>query len=200
MSTKKSVSRISSILFVLAFMLALTFSALNVTPAQAAGIRYAKPGGTGDCSSWANACTLQTALTGATSGDEIWVATGTHKPTTNVTNRSATFQLKSGVALYGGFAGTETARSQRNPATNVTILSGDIDNNDSQTPIITDLATVTGNTTNSYHVVTGATGAPLDGFTITAGNANGADIYSSGSGGGMFNVLAVVTNMTFDKS
>ena len=55
---------------------------------------------------------------------------------------------------------------------NVTILSGDIDNNDSQTPIITDLATVTGNTTNSYHVVTGATGATLDGFTITAGNAN----------------------------
>ena len=68
-----------------------------------------------------------------------------------------------------------TARGQRNPATNVTILSGDIDNNDSQTPIITDLATVTGNTTNSYHVVKGAhTNATLDGFTITAGNANDA--------------------------
>ncbi len=90
------------------------------------------------------------------------------------TDRSATFQLKNGVAVYGGFAGTETARNQRNPAANVTILSGDIDNNDSQTPIITDLTTVTGNTTNSYHVVTGATGATLDGFTITAGNANGA--------------------------
>ncbi len=77
------------------------------------------------------------------------------------------------MALYGGFAGTETARSQRNPAANLTILSGDIDNNDSQTPIITDLTTVTGNDTNSYHVVTGATGATLDGFTITAGNANG---------------------------
>ena len=41
-------------------------------------------------------------------------------------------------------------------------------------PVITDLNTVTGNTTNSYHVVTGATGATLDGFTITAGNANGS--------------------------
>ena len=88
------------------------------------------------------------------------------------------------MAVYGGFAGTETARSQRNPAANVTILSGDIDNNDSQTPIITD-SHVTGNTTNSYHVVTGATGATLDGFTITAGNANGTS--PNDSGGGMYN-------------
>ena len=126
--------------------------------------------------SWANACTLQTALTSAVSGDEIWVAAGTYKPTTG-TDRSATFQLKNGVAIYGGFAGTETARDQRNPVANLTILSGDIDNNDSQTPIITDLTTVTGNTTNSYHVVTGATGATLDGFTITAGNANVNDVF-----------------------
>ena len=171
MFAKKSISRIFSVLFVIVFMLAVT----PLQAAHAAGVRYAKPAasGTGDCSSWANACTLQTALTGAVSGDEIWVAAGTHKPTTG-TDRTATFQLKNGVAVYGGFAGTETARGQRNPAANLTILSGDIDNNDSQTPIITDLTTVTGNTTNSYHVVTGATGATLDGFTITAGNANGS--------------------------
>jgi predicted outer membrane repeat protein len=152
--------------------------------------------GTGNCQSWANACTLQTALTGATSGDEIWVAAGTYKPTTG-TDRTATFQLKDGVALYGGFAGTETARDQRNPVANVTILSGDIDNNDSQTPIITDLTTVTGNTTNSYHVVTGATSATLDGFTITAGYANGASPYDSGAG--MFNSSSSPTlaNVTF---
>jgi predicted outer membrane repeat protein len=63
---------------------------------------------------------------------------------------------------------------------------------DSQQPVITDLTTITGNTANSYHVVTGAvdaTGATLDGFTITAGNANGADpyIYCPDCGGGMFN-------------
>lgn len=58
-------------------------------------------------------------------------------------------------------------------------------NRNSQTPIITNLATVTGNTTNSYHVVTGATGATLDGFTITAGNANGSS--TSSYGGGMYN-------------
>ncbi len=189
MSTKKSVFRMFSVLLALALMV----SALGVTPAHAAGIRYATPGGTGDCSSWATACTLQTALTGATSGDEIWAAAGTYKPTTG-TDRTATFQLINGVALYGGFAGTETARDQRNPSSNVTILSGDIDNNDSQTPIITNLTTVTGNTTNSYHVVTGATGVTLDGFTITAGNANG-DYYLNHWGGGMYNESSSPTLM-----
>jgi predicted outer membrane repeat protein len=185
------------IIFLILFVLA--FIALGVTPAHAAGIRYAKPAasGNGDCLSWANACTLQTALTGATSGDEVWATAGAHKPTTD-TNRSATFQLNSSVALYGGFAGTETSRSQRNPVTSLTILSGDIDNNDSQQPVITNLTTVTGNTTNSYHVVTGAvdaTGATLDGFTITAGNADGIDpdIYCPDCGGGMFNDFSNLT-------
>ena len=171
-------------------LLTLLLSTLGVTPAHAAGIHYAKPTatGTGDCSSWANACTLQTALAGAVSGDEIWVAAGTHKPTTGA-DRSATFQLKDGVAVYGGFAGTETARDQHNPTANLTILSGDIDNNDSQIPVITSIDTVTGNTTNSYHVVTGANDATLDGFTITAGSANLGDYNScpgTACGGGMF--------------
>ena len=162
-------------------------------------VYHVKPvaSGTGTCSSWADACPLQSALGLTISGDEIWVTAGTYKPTTDPTNRKdATFQLKSGVALYGGFAGTETARGQRNTAVNVTILSGDIDNNDSQTPIITDLATVTGNTTNSCHVVTGAAGATLDGFTITAAYA---DQWAHDSGGGMYNSSSspTLTNVTF---
>ena len=189
MSTKKSISRVYSILFILVFMLVLTFSALDVTPAHAAGVRYAKPttNGTGDCSSWANACTLQTALTGALSGDEIWAAAGTFKPTTG-TVRSATFQLKNGVALYGGFAGTETTRTQRNPAANVTTLSGDI-------------GTAGDNSDNSFHVVTGATGATLDGFTITAGN-NANVTYPNARGGGMYNYSSspTLTNVTFSSN
>jgi len=34
--------------------------------------------GTEDCSSWADACGLQTALSRAASGNEIWVAAGTY--------------------------------------------------------------------------------------------------------------------------
>jgi hypothetical protein len=114
-----------------------------------------------------------------------WVMEGTHKPATVGTDREATFQLKNGVAVHGGFAGTETRRTQRHPATHVTILSGDIDGNDSQKPIISNLATVTGNGPNSYHVLTGVTGATLDGFTITAGFAGGAS--PGDCGGDMYN-------------
>ena len=115
MSTKKSISRIFSILFILAFMLV----SAPLQAAHAAGVRYVKPGSAGDCSGWVNACDLQTALTGAVSGDQILVAAGMYKPTTDPTDRTATFQLKSGVALYGGFAGTETSLDQRNPATKI---------------------------------------------------------------------------------
>jgi hypothetical protein len=74
--------------------------------------RAAPAGATsGACgSAWGTACGLQHALNDiAVSGDELWVAAGTYKPTTG-SDRSATFQLKAGVALYGGFAGTETLR------------------------------------------------------------------------------------------
>jgi hypothetical protein len=177
-------------------MIVLFGGTLNVGPANAAAVHYVTPDGTGDCSSWANTCTLQTALTYAGNGDQIWAVAGTYKPSMG-TNREATFQLKSGVALYGGFVGAETERNQRDPTLNLTILSGDIDNNDSQMPIITDIATVTGNTTNSYHVVTGATDAILDGFIITAGNAN--DISGSNAGGGQYNNSSnpVLTNVIF---
>jgi hypothetical protein len=186
-------------LFSILILLTLLVGALGITPVRAAGIFYVTPSGTGNCSSWADACILQTALTGAGSGDEIWVAAGVYKPTTDPANRVANFHLKSGLAAYGGFTGTETIRDQRNPAINITILSGDIDNNDSQTPIIADLTTVTGNTTNSYHVVVGAANATLDGFTITAGNANDS-ASPNNAGSGMYNYSSdslALTNITF---
>lgn len=96
-----------------------------------------------NCSSWTDACDLQTALIKATAGDEIWVAAGTYRPTARnhpADPRSATFVVKPGVALYGGFAGTETGREQRDWQADPTILSGDIG--------------VEGDASdNSYHVV-----------------------------------------------
>ncbi|MCP4966748.1 MAG: hypothetical protein GY926_16165, partial [bacterium] len=112
-----------------------------------------------DGSSWTAAFPeLFDALAVANSGDEIWVASGTYYPTAGV-DRSVSLTLVSGVSVYGGFDATETERSARDHATNVTILSGDIDQNG-----VRDFA-------NSYHVLRGADGAILDGFTITKGNA-----------------------------
>src|SRR5687768_4518066 len=111
----------------LALVLMVVFSLPAVTPAGAAGTMYVVPGGltTGSCASWANACDLQYALGVASSGSDLWVKKGTYRPTSS-TNRTVSFVLKNGVALYGGFAGTETLLTQRKPATNITILSGDI--------------------------------------------------------------------------
>ena len=48
-------------------------------------VRYVRPGASGDCSSWVNACDLQTALRVAEPGDEIWVQEGLYKPTSGIT-------------------------------------------------------------------------------------------------------------------
>ena len=59
----------------------------------------------------------------------------------------ASFELSvNGLAVYGGFAGGETDLSQRDIASNVTVLSGDLAANDGP-----DFAN---NDENSYHVVT----------------------------------------------
>jgi predicted outer membrane repeat protein len=129
-------------------------------------------GGSNNGTSWTDAYTsLQDALAAAQSGDKIWVAGGTYKPTTG-TDRTATFTLKNNVEIYGGFAGTETSFSQRNVSTNVTTLSGDI-------------GTVNNTADNVYHVVTSnspANTAVLDGFTISGGNANGSTNQNIGGG------------------
>ncbi len=123
--------------------------------------------------SWANPCDLQYALnTLAGANSELWVKQGVYLPGNN---RTSTFQLKNGVAVYGGFAGTETSRSQRNadPATNNTILSGDIGTPGATADNVYTVVTVLGNLSNTFL---------LDGFTISGGNSNGG----SGHGGGIF--------------
>jgi len=156
-------------------MLAMGLLCALLTCSRAgAAILYVNAAATGgDGSSWTNAWTsLQPALAAAISADEIWVASGTYKPT-DTTNRGFSFALKNGVGVYGGFLGIETSRSQRDPAINVTTLSGDI-------------GTPGSSADNSYHVVTAdstVTGsAVLDGFTIVGGNATGATPNDRGAG------------------
>ncbi len=84
-----------------------------------------------DGSNWENAfADLQDALFVAESGDEVWVAVGTYRPDRGMGDRLATFRLVSGVGLYGGFAGWEECREERNWVVNETILSGDLNGDD----------------------------------------------------------------------
>src|SRR5205823_3285267 len=130
---------------------------------------------------------LQSALFFAVSGDTIKVAQGTYKPTTD-SNRSISFQLVSGVAVLGGFAGSQSGTPDaRDISQYPTILSGDI-------------GTIGELGDNSNHVVDAsntASTALLDGFTITLGNVFGS--YTSASGGGLYNHFgaATISNCTF---
>jgi ELWxxDGT repeat protein len=146
--------------------------------------------GANNGSSWTDAYTdLQTALAAASSGDEIWVAAGTYKPTDGI-DRTISFVLKNDVAIYGGFDGTETLRTQRDPVANVSILSGDIG--------VIDITA-----DNSYHVVVGSdtdSTTILDGFTITGGNASENDAsFPNNVGGGLYNSSGdpTLTNLVF---
>ena len=158
----------------------------------------AETGDGSDGLSWTTAFTkLEDALPTNAGPLEIWVAAGVYTPGTFPYH---SFILKPGVRLYGGFDTDDVVFSDRDWEANVTVLSGDIDGNDisGDNGIVTNPSKIKGN--NSYHIVfaDGSSGAPmtgstvLDGFTITAGQANsmsdpnksGAGLYCSGSGAG----------------
>lgn len=133
--------------------------------------------------SWSNSVrNIQTAISRATNGDQIWVTKGTYYPDEGQgqmnDDRESTFTLKNEVALYGGFSGSEQVLSDRNITFNETILSGDLDQNDSS-------GSLTGN--NAYHVVSNGDGYSkqtiLNGFTITNGLADGTNNDQKNGGG-----------------
>ena len=127
-------------------------------------------GGANNGSSWADAfLDLQDGIDLAVSGIEVWVAEGTYVPGAS---RSDSFASKSGVRVFGGFAGGETVRQQRDWNVQLTILSGEIGGSAA--------------TDNCYHVIRAEgsnTTAMLNGFTITRGYANGGG--NDGHGGGI---------------
>jgi hypothetical protein len=168
-------------------------------PAQANGaIIYvdANASGANNGTSWPDAYNnLQTALTSASNGSEIWIADGTYRPTSANGNRTIAFTLKNGVAIYGGFRGNETQRNQRNWRSNRTLLSGDLNGNDG--------ADFANSSENSYRVVVGTnidTTAILDGVAISGGNANG-DLPNN-NGGGLFlsGSKPTLTNLTISAN
>jgi hypothetical protein len=183
---------LQKIVFAILFFFAAFFT--NNLWAQVIYVDSASTGGLNNGTSWADAYTdFKTGVTAAASGQSVWVAKGTYQP-----GSSASFNMKNGVAIYGGFAGNETSLSSRNWLTNTTILEGN------------------GNSVISNNGIN--SNAILDGFTITGGNGNGGGMYNTnssptltnliiiknttpqyGAGGGMYNNNSspVITNAQF---
>jgi len=177
--------------FFLTFSIIIAFLLSLPAGAQADTIRYAREGWTGDGTSWMTATgTPQLAIDSvfASGGGQVWIAAGTYTPGPN---RADSFQMKNGVAIYGGFssAGSPTW-AERDWEPYKTVFSGDIG-----TPgYVND---------NCYHVfyhpgsLALNSSALLDGITIESGYASGTDINLSG--GGMYNdnCSPSIVNCTF---
>jgi len=97
--------------------------------------------------SWAEAkLTVQAGINAAAPSQcEVWVAEGVYNERITLAN---------GVAVYGGFAGDETVREQRDWAANLTVLDG---------------AGLSGSGVTASSL--SSTGTRIDGFTIRGGSA-----------------------------
>jgi predicted outer membrane repeat protein len=137
----------------------------------------------GDGSSWSRAFNnLNDGIaTASILQKEVWVKEGTYRPdriagsnTPTPDNRDNTFYINSAAKIFGGFAGTETSRQQRNIGQHPTILSGDLG--------------IAGNITdNTYHVITMVAGENhLEGLIIEGGNADHTTNIDKNRGGGIF--------------
>lgn len=128
--------------------------------------------GTGTCWS-APFQKLEEALTAAAANpgaDEIWLREGVYVPQAPQSGdrRLGHFALVDGVSIYGGFAGTESSRSERNPdaASNNTVLSGDVEGNDGP-----NFANRDDNVNTILRMNTALATATIDGVTVRGGNA-----------------------------
>ena len=142
--------------------------------------------------SWSDAFVHLSSAMPFTACDEIWVAEGTYKPILmpTDTDRTASFGLRYGMTVYGGFEGTETQLAERDWKAHPTILSGEIGGEKNPAD-------------NSYHVVTALNTDPaatMDGFTITGGHAD--EPGASAVGGGVKSIASILhlDNITFEDN
>ena len=159
-----------------------------LVPAAAADVWYVdkdNTGGTENGLSWLAAyTTIQAAVNAAAIYDEVWVVEGVYNG--QRANDRGSLVMREWVDIYGGFAGVEEDRDERDWDIHVTIIDG---------------STARGGEP-AYHVVVGEDDATLDGFTITGGNAAGAEDVPTDDrvdGGGMHNgmVSPTIVNCTF---
>ena len=199
------------------YIFSIMFICASVSVMAQSKIYYVSPTakGTGDGSSWDNATTLSDALNNkAQAGDQIWVL-GFEQITEAgqlYTAPTDGFSVKSGVQLYGGFAGTEKSINDRETLGKPyqmkyrSVLSGDenikdtVDNtnlifpangtrSDNATHVLTlNMDPKSSGNNKTYPTV-------INGFTIAGGHADGTDekgggiyIYGNNTGGGTFRI------------
>ena len=101
----------------------IDIGAFEYQPVAAGRIRYVTQGGTGDGTSWINASgdiqrmidELADNNPGGLPG-EVWIAAGEYEPQTQLISNasySASFRMRDGISVYGGFAGGETSKTER---------------------------------------------------------------------------------------
>jgi hypothetical protein len=186
----------------------------NGVPDECRNLIYVDRNATGENNgqSWSDAFNdLQDAIAAAAASagpdvdTQIWIADGVYTPSQRTDPsdpRSATFQLRDYVTVYGGFDGGEPAFGERDFRSNIVVLSGDLNGDDG--PGFSNTAE------NAYHVVTASgsgSSAVLDGVTITAGHAyeggqfdwrsRGGGVLSHG-GEAMFANCSIVANRALD--
>ncbi|MEM7574651.1 MAG: hypothetical protein AAF433_17230 [Bacteroidota bacterium] len=137
---------------------------------------YVAPGASnqgGD--SWNAPISLHQALQLAAVGDEIWVKQGTYYSSLS-DNREDRLMIPSGVALYGGFSGSEQEISDRKPE-NTSLLSGDLGIKDNASD----------NAFTVVYMLDANAQTVLDGFTIAHGQAKAPsrDRMASTTGGAL---------------
>lgn len=179
----------------------IDIGAFEYQPVSSSRIRYVKQGGTGDGTSWENASgDLQRMIDELADNNpqglqgEVWVAAGNYEPQSQLiqgTGYSASFRMRDGISVYGGFdaVSPELSKTDRKTKeggmpwefTNQTILQAAYYVRNESNP------SFTGNkwtlTSDSRHVVwfapmpdeEGTFTQPtyLDGVTITGGYAQG---------------------------
>lgn len=101
----------------------IDIGAFEYQPVSTSRIRYVKQDGTGDGMSWENASgDLQRMIDELADNNpqglpgEVWVAAGTYEPQSQLiqgTGYSASFRMRDGISVYGGFASGESSKTER---------------------------------------------------------------------------------------
>ena len=211
----------------------IDIGAFEYQPVAAGRIRYVKQGGTGDGTSWTNASgDIQRMIDDLADNNpggqpgEVWIAEGEYEPQTQLISNasySASFRMRDGISVYGGFAGGEpskTARTMKQKATGEEVMPWEFEHTTVLKAAYYDRKNLTLNgnkwtlTSDSRHVVWFAPMqgedpftqvTTLDGVTIMGGYAQGGtglDDFKTDRGAGVYmdGENAYLTNCTVTEN